>query len=294
MNEIVDIKKVKCSSYVFENIVILKVVAALAVFILHEGQKHESDLIVALMRFAVPMFFFMSAIIYGTRSYDYFGTKFLSKRLKSLSNIYVPYVVCAGVILALVLHFPITQVVWETITDLLFFNGIIPTPIPACGHLWFLTYLLIFYGLLIVVSRLILRKKEYRKVITFSLLVVLFANVTFVHSAKICYLCGYLLLFLNSKFLLDATKQSAFIKTILFIVGIALLSIPVFMPSLEDGNFTGCLAAVLLILGTNYTFITPPLVKNTVKNEYGLLFSSPDRCLGNKFYLAGIGGDYNS
>lgn len=258
MSEIIDSQKRECNTYVFENIVGLKVIAAFAVFILHEGQKHESGITISLMRFAVPMFFFMSAIIYGTRTLNYFDLKFLMKRLKSLSNIYVPYVVCAGLFLALVLHYPNTQVAKETLTDLFFLNGIIPTPIPACGHLWFLTYLLFFYGLLIVVSRLIIRKKEYRKVITCSLLVVLFANVLVVHSAKICYLCGYLLLFLNSKFLLDATKQSALIKPILFIGGIALLTFPIFLPSLKDGNFTGCLAAVLLILGTNYTFITPP------------------------------------
>lgn len=293
MSEIIDRQKTECSSYVFENIVVLKVVAALAVFILHEEQKHESGITVSLMRFAVPMFFFMSAIIYGTRTLNYFDAKFLMKRLKSLSNIYVPYVVCAGLLLASVLHYPIMQVVRETITDLLFLNGIVPTPIPACGHLWFLTYLLIFYGLLIVVSRLIIRKKEYRKVITCSLLIVLFANVLVVHSAKICYLCGYLLLFLNSKFLLDATKQSALIKTILFIGGIALLAIPIFLPSLKDGNFTGCLAAILLILGTNYSFI-PPHIKNIVKNEHGFLFSSPNSRMGNEFYLDSIGGNYNS
>lgn len=264
MSEIIDSqKKEKCSTYIFENIVVLKVIAALAVFILHEGQKHESGITVSMMRFAVPMFFFMSAIIYGTRTLNYFDAKFLMKRLKSLSNIYVPYVLCAGLLLALVLHYPISQVVKETLTDLFFLNGIIPTFIPACGHLWFLTYLLIFYGLLIVISRLIIHKKEYRKVITCSLLVVLFANVLVVHSAKISYLCGYLLLFLNSKLLLDATKQSALIKTILFIGGIALLAIAMLLPSLEDGNFTGCLAAILLILGTNYTFITPPDCEKT-------------------------------
>ena len=78
----------KCSqetkeNYIFENVTILKVVAALAIFVLHEGAKHENIQIVSLMRFAVPMFFYMSAIIYGTRPLDYFGTMFFQYSVKS-------------------------------------------------------------------------------------------------------------------------------------------------------------------------------------------------------------------
>lgn len=256
MNRVIDKKNVS-ENYVFDNVVVLKVLAALAVFALHEGVTHGSDLTVSLMRFAVPMFFFMSAIIYGTRPMESFGFKFFCNRLKKLSNIYVPFVICASLFFLFVLHIPVMQVVREMVTDLLFLNGLVPTPIGDCGHLWFMTYLLIFYGLVKGVSWLVLRSDNYRKVMTCLLLALLVFNVCFVRFAKISYLTGYLLLFLNARFLLDKVRHSPFIKTVCVIVGLALLAIPIFYSSLKDGNLTGCLAAMLLILGTNYRFAPP-------------------------------------
>lgn len=251
--------------YVFENVTILKVVAALAIFVLHEGAKHENTQVVALMRFAVPMFFYMSAIIYGTRPLDYFGAKFFCKRLKSLSYIYVPYVLCASFMLIFALHYPIMQVVKQTVIDLLFLGGLFPSIIPVCGHLWFLTYLIIFYGLLMVVSWILLKNDKYRKIITCLLFAMAVVNSCWMHKAKLYYLTGYLLLFLNSRLLLDAVKNHGFVKVLSLLIGLALLSMPIFRPSFDDGNLTGCLAAVLIILGTNYAFVPPPILKRLSK-----------------------------
>lgn len=259
MNKIADMSvERERNRYSFENITVLKVFAALAIFTLHESAKHEWSLTVSLMRFAVPMFFYMSAIIYGTRPLDYFKTKFFRKRLKSLSNIYVPYVLCACLLLIWGLHYPTMQVVKQTVIDLLFLNGLFSSIIPICGHLWFLTYLIIFYGLLMMVSWVLLQNDKYRKVINYLLLSLVLVNICWGHMTKVYYLSGYLLLFLNSQYLLDVTRDSKIVKLTSLLIGLALLSIPIFQPSFEDGNLTGCLASVLIILGTNYTFTSPP------------------------------------
>lgn len=266
MNKEVDIlaKPLNCG-YSFDNITVLKVFAALAIFILHEGVKHEWSLIVSLMRFAVPLFFYMSAIIYGTRRVDYFDGKFFLKRLRSLSNIYIPYVLYTCLLLILCLDYPIVQVAKQTIIDLLYLSGLCPSFIPICGHLWFLTYLIIFYGLLIGVSYILKKNDKYRKIITYLLLILFVVNTCLTHVAKIYYLIGYLLLFLNSNYLLDATKKSRLVKIALLFIGLVLLSMPIFLPPFDDGNLTGCLAAVLIILGTNYTFNTPRFLKRLSK-----------------------------
>ena len=141
---------------------------------------------------------------------------------------------------------------------MLFLSGILPSIIHTCGHLWFLTYLIMFYGLLMVVSWILLKNDKFRKIITCLLLVMVFVNFCWMGKAKVYYLTGYLLIFLNSRFLLDVVKKSVSVKIVSLLGGLVLLAIPLFQPSFEDGSLTGCLAAVLIILGTNYTFSTPP------------------------------------
>lgn len=265
MNRVVGITgKMNGTMFSFENVTVLKVIAALAIFTLHEGVKHEWSLTVSLLRFAVPMFFYMSAIIYGTKPLEYFGVKFFRKRLKSLSNVYVPYVLCACFILIFTLHYPIMQVIKQTAIDLLFLSGLFPSIIPICGHLWFLTYLIIFYGLLMLVSWILLKNDKYRKIITCLLWAIVIVNFCWMHMAKMYYLTGYLLLFLNSSFLLDTVRKSRSVKIVLLLASLALLSIPIFHPSFEDANLTGCLAAVLIILGTSNTFIAPPNLEKAI------------------------------
>lgn len=266
MNEISDMSVEKERNiYSFENVTVLKVSAALAIFILHESVKHEWPLTVSLMRFAVPMFFYMSAIIYGTRPLDYFRAKFFRKRLKRLSNIYVPYVLCACFLLIFALHYPITLVLKQTVIDLFFLNGLFPPIIPICGHLWFLTYLIIFYGLLMMISWVLLQNTKYLEAINYLLLALVLVNICWMHITKVYYLSGYLLLFLNSRYLLDVTRKSKLVKLTLLLIGLALLSIPIFQPSFEDGNLSGCLASVLIILGTSFHFTFPPILKNLSK-----------------------------
>lgn len=177
----------------YKNITFLRVLATIGIFILHEGTKHNLTTIVSLMGFAVPMFFYMSAIIYGTRELNYFDAVFFKKRMRSLSNIYSPYVISVSLLLIFALHYPVLQVFKQTAIDLFFLNGLFPTIIPLCGHLWFLTYLLFFYGLLIIVSKLNLLNNKCKYVIACLLIVLLISNVCLLHKLKfimywgICY-----------------------------------------------------------------------------------------------------------
>ena len=66
----------------YKNITFLRVLATIGIFILHEGTKHNLTTIVSMMGFAVPMFFYMSAIIYGTRELNYFDAVFLKNYAK--------------------------------------------------------------------------------------------------------------------------------------------------------------------------------------------------------------------
>lgn len=113
--------------------------------------------------------------------------------MRSLSNIYSPYVISVSLLLIFALHYPVLQVFKQTAIDLFFLNGLFPTIIPLCGHLWFLTYLLFFYGLLIIVSKLNLLNNKCKYVIACLLIVLLISNVCLLHKLKfimywgICY-----------------------------------------------------------------------------------------------------------
>ena len=243
----------------YKNITFLRVLATIGIFILHEGTKHNLTTIVSMMGFAVPMFFYMSAIIYGTRELNYFDDTFLKKRLRSLSNIYLPYVISVSLLLIFALHYPVLQVFKQTAIDLLFLNGLFPSIIPMCGHLWFLSYLLIFYGLLMISSKLILQNNKYRYAITCLMIVLFVGNVCFLHKAKIYYVLGYLLLFLYSKNILYTISRNNLVRNLCLLVGIALLIMPLFFPIGQNGNLTGCMSAVLLLFGTYRKILPPPL-----------------------------------
>lgn len=246
--------------YDFENITFLRGLATLGIFILHEGTKYNLTTIVSGMGFAVPMFFYMSAIIYGTRELNNFDYAFLNKRLRSLSNIYIPYVISASLLLIFALHYPVLQVFKQTAIDLFFLNGLFPSIIPICGHLWFLTYLLFFYGLLIIVSKLILLNNKYRYVIACLLIALLISNICLLHKAKIYYVLGYLLLFLYSKRILSTICYFNFVRNICLFAGIALLIISLFFKINQNGNLMGCITAILLIFGTYRKIVPPPLL----------------------------------
>ena len=243
----------------YKNITFLRVLATIGIFILHEGTKHNFTTIVSMMGFAVPMFFYMSAIIYGTRELNYFDAAFFKKRMRSLSNIYFPYVISVSLLLIFALHYPVLQVFKQTAIDLFFLNGLFPTIIPLCGHLWFLTYLLFFYGLLIIVSKLILLNNKCRYVIACLLIVLLIGNVCLLHKAKIYYVLGYLLLFLYSKNILYTISRNNLVRNLCLLAGIALLIMPLFFPISQNGNFIGCMSAVLLLFGTYRKILPPPL-----------------------------------
>ena len=178
--------------------------------------------------------------------------------MRSLSNIYFPYVISVSLLLIFALHYPVLQVFKQTAIDLFFLNGLFPTIIPLCGHLWFLTYLLFFYGLLIIVSKLILLNNKCRYVIACLLIVLLIGNVCLLHKAKIYYVLGYLLLFLYSKNILYTISRNNLVRNLCLLTGIALLIMPLFFPISQNGNFIGCMSAVLLLFGT-YRKILPPL-----------------------------------
>ncbi len=132
----------------------LRAFCALEVFVLHYLSPRYGAESTSWFCGAVPTFLLMSAYLYGTREpQPVYGAKFFRKRWLSLSVTYYPFILCTFAAFLMLGKYPVVQLVRGLAVDVFYLGGIrLDWNLPACGHLWFMTTLLLCYLVLVAVG----------------------------------------------------------------------------------------------------------------------------------------------
>lgn len=136
------------------SIEILRALCAVEVFFLHYCASHIGPETVAWFCGAVPAFLLMSAYLYGIREpQPVYGVRFFCRRWLTLGATYYPFLLCVFVVSLVSGQYPIGELLRGLVTDVFFLVGFNSSKtLPGCGHLWFMTILMLCYLALVVVG----------------------------------------------------------------------------------------------------------------------------------------------
>lgn len=181
------------------SISLLRIFCCIQVFLIHYFAYLGLRNYMWIFSAAVPCFILMSAYLCGLK-YDTnkIGKSFLIKRYKSLSCYYYPFIIGVFIFYSLIYPDQILNYLPTAILNL-FYITTLSTPLPNCGHLWFMQTIAICY-----ITIYLLNRDYFRRLFTnrISILIVfcVCCLIGFLYRGAITwYMFFYLLLFFNAK-----------------------------------------------------------------------------------------------
>jgi hypothetical protein len=208
-------------------ITILRVFCLLQIFLLHYFAGIGLRDTIWIFSIAVPVFLLVSAYLYGLKHDEdtVLGMGFLIKRFKALAVVYYPFVLSVFIYYAITEAANIGSFVKSLAGELLFLPDFV-TPLPFCGHLWFMQTLMVCYISLVICSRMKFLKKWFcSNIISLILLIVVILCGYIYRGIDLVYLFFYLWIYYNAKRISQlSSKAVVYFSVAILLVGYLLLS----------------------------------------------------------------------
>ena len=192
----------------FSSITLLRLICCWEVFLLHWFVRAGLRDYLWIWSGAVPCFLMVSAFIYGLRPIEKqkWGMPFIVRRWKSIAMVYYPFVIAIFIWYTIGDFHNIGVYALSALCELLFATNVV-TPLPGCGHLWFMQTLALCYLLLAVICH----SERWRYYFSKTSIVMTITILTFVvggvsRNSTFVYLLFYWLTFIYAQEILKYSK----------------------------------------------------------------------------------------
>lgn len=263
------------------SITLLRVFCVLQVFFLHYFARIGLKNYIWIFQIAVPVFLLVSAYLYGQkiRENEKLTFTFLLKRYKVLSVVYYPFIVGVFIFYSITDFENFYSYLKSAFFELLYLTNF-STPLPNCGHLWFMQLLIFSYIALFIATNIPFVRKIFINDVLSSIMLLIIILCGFIYrGGELIYIFFYLWTFFNAKRISEWNKKDNLIYLFLILIlGYIMLSLQ-YRNLFKMGIYYEYIQVSIMAIITIMIFIK--IFNKNHKSNVILLFST----ISMEFYL---------